>query len=244
MFGRRRRRGDKTEIDADVTGDSGETGADAADVTRGPYDSADAPDDEVRRLDLGSMRVPTPPGVEARMQTDDKGNVRQVTLIHGESAVQIGVFAAPRTEEIWDEVREEIAGSVAKQGGRTEEIDGDYGVELLVRSSGQQGDTAARFVGIDGPRWFVRAVFQGRMATDPTASDLLDDCVRGVVVERGNQAMPVLEGLPLKLPAGMAEQAKAKLAANRATASTTATGTGGINGAAPEKRPSPRPKKR
>ena len=85
------------------------------------------------------MRVPTPAGVEARMQTDDKGNVRQITLIHDNSAVQIGVFAAPRTEDIWEEVREEINASVAKQGGKTEEIEGDFGTELLVRATGPKG---------------------------------------------------------------------------------------------------------
>lgn len=242
MFGRRRRReADHDEV-AEAAASESETTA-----TTGPFDSGDAPDDDVRRLDLGSMRVPTPSGVEARMQTDDKGNVRQITLIHGDSAVQIGVFAAPRTEGVWEEVREEITASVAKQGGKVEERDGDYGVELLVQATGGKGTVASRFVGIDGPRWFLRAVFQGAMATDPDASGVLDDCVRGVIVERGNQAMPVLEALPLKLPANMAEQAKAKMAANRIGAATTATG--GVNGSRPgvqrdKRKPSPKPKRR
>lgn len=246
MFGRRRRREAEAEKEQAVESTTNEV---EATESTGPFDSGSAPDDDLRRLDLGSMRVPTPPGVEARMQTDDKGNVRQITLIHGESAVQIGVFAAPRTEEIWDEVREEITASVAKQGGKVEELDGEYGVELLVRATGGQGTVASRFIGIDGPRWFLRAVFQGTMALEPDASDLLNDCVRGVIVDRGTQAMPVLEALPLKLPANMAEQAKAKLAADRVGAATTATG--GVNGSRPAQRaggrgkrkPSPKPKR-
>lgn len=249
MFGRRRRR----EVENDEITEPTVTEDETADEV-GPFDSDSAPDDDVRRLDLGSMRVPTPAGVEARMQTDDKGNVRQITLIHDNSAVQIGVFAAPRTEDIWEEVREEINASVAKQGGKTEEIEGDFGTELLVRATGPKGTVASRFVGIDGPRWFLRAVFQGAMALEPTASPLLNDCVRGVVVERGTQAMPVLEALPLKLPANMAEQAKAKLAAERGGAATNATATGGMNGsnsaaargagAGAKRKPSPKPKRR
>lgn len=265
MFGRRRRReAENNEIAEEIAAEQEETTPEV-----GPFDSDDAPDDDVRRLDLGSMKVPTPAGVEARMQTDERGNVRQITLIHGNSAVQIGVFAAPRSEDIWEEVREEITAGVAKQGGKIEEIDGDYGIELLVRATGQQGTAATRFVGVDGPRWFLRAVFQGAIALDPEASDLLNDCVRGVIVERGTQPMPVLEGLPLRLPANMAEQAKAKLAANKAgseaapvpaaapaitggAASAGSTG-GAVNGSRPagqtrggggKRKPSPKPKRR
>jgi len=265
VFGRRRRReAENNAIAEEIADEQEETTA-----TVGPFDSDEAPDDDVRRLDLGSMRVPTPAGVEARMQTDERGNVRQITLIHGDSAVQIGVFAAPRSEEIWEEVREEITASVAKQGGKLEELDGEYGVELLVRATGQQGTAATRFVGVDGPRWFLRAVFQGAIALDPEASELLNDCVRGVIVDRGTQPMPVLEGLPLRLPANMAEQAKAKLAANKgetaapapagaAPAITGGTGSAGatsgaVNGSRPtgqtrggggRRKPSPKPKRR
>lgn len=252
MFGRRRRQRDDNIETTDGVEEALEVESDG---TSGPYDSADAPDDDIRRLDLGSLRVPTPSGVEARMQTDDKGNVRQITLIAGDSAVQIGVFAAPRSEGIWDEVREEIAASAVKQGGRAEEVlDGEYGVELLVKSNGQQGTGAARFVGVDGPRWFIRAVFQGARAADPQASPVLDECLRGVVVDRGNQAMPVLEALPLRLPPAMAEQAKARAAADKAKreAGVKAAGItlGGVNGSdqAPsqgrKRKPSPGPKKR
>jgi hypothetical protein len=66
--------------------------------------------------------------------------------------------------------------------------------------------TDLRFVGIDGPRWLVRAVYQGRAAVDPQAAAPLTACLQGVVVERGREAMPVREALPLRLPREVAEQ--------------------------------------
>ena len=255
MFGRRRKKDSEPEVDERDVLATDEDDADDADESSGPFDSDDAPEDEVARLDLGSLRVPTLPGVEARMQTDDQGNVKQILLVNGESGLQLGVFAAPRTAGIWDEVREEIASSVEKQGGNVETVeDGPFGVELLVHPAGQN-NAAVRFVGIDGPRWFVRGLFQGRRAVDVDAAPALDETLRGVVVERGAGAMPVREGLPLRLPAKMAEEAKARVAAakqSNATGQTPAAsspgtaGASGVNGSArtAKRKPSPRPKKR
>src|SRR5207244_2055032 len=83
--------------------------------------------------------------------------------------------------------------------------DGDYGVELRARVRTPEGLTDLRFVGVDGPRWMVRAVYQGAAAVDTSAAGPLSACLRGVVVERGSEAMPVREPLPLRLPRGVAE---------------------------------------
>ena len=47
---------------------------------------------------------------------------------------------------------------------------------------GQKGYRLARFVGIDGPRWFLRAVFTGGAAMPGTTAEVLDDAVRALVV--------------------------------------------------------------
>ena len=47
-------------------------------VTDGPFDVADAPDDDIRRIDLGAIRLPVPKGVGFQAQTDAKGNISQV----------------------------------------------------------------------------------------------------------------------------------------------------------------------
>ncbi|MFY1684411.1 DUF3710 domain-containing protein [Micromonospora sp. WMMD730] len=174
---------------------------------RGPYDVAEAPDD-VQRLDLGSLHIPAVPGVEVRVQADPQGVVQQVVLVHGDNALQLGVFAAPRSEGIWDEVRDEIRQSLIADGATAQEARGEYGVELHARVRTPDGPTDLRFVGIDGPRWMVRGVYQGAAATDPAAAGPLATCLDGLVVDRGQEAKPVREPLPLRLPREMADQAE------------------------------------
>lgn len=174
-------------------------------ATSGPYDVAHAPDG-VERLDLGSMRIPAVPGVEVRLQANPEGQIEQVVLVSGESALQLGVFAAPRTEGIWDEVRAEIRQQLVNDGFAAEEIDGEYGRELRAQVRTPDGAVDLRFVGIDGPRWMVRGVYQGAAAADPAKAGPLATCLTGLVVDRGREAMPVREPLPLRLPAEVVQQ--------------------------------------
>ena len=132
---------------------------------RGPYDVRHAPDG-VQRLDLGSLQIPAVEGVEVRVQANPDGGVEQIVLVDGESALQLGVFAAPRTEGIWDEVRAEIAGAMTADGVSPREVQGPYGIELTARVNTPEGPADVRFVGVDGPRWMVRALYQGAAAAD------------------------------------------------------------------------------
>ncbi|MFI7155006.1 DUF3710 domain-containing protein [Micromonospora chalcea] len=171
---------------------------------RGPYDVSEAPD--APRLDLGSLQIPAVPDVEVRVQADPQGVIQQVVLVHGQSALQLGVFAAPRSEGIWDEVREEIRQSLVADGASVQEVDGERGPELRARVRTPDGPTDLRFVGIDGPRWMVRGVFQGLAATEAATAGPLTACLDGLVVDRGQEAKPVREPLPLRLPREVAEQ--------------------------------------
>lgn len=182
-----------------------DTGVEPEPPERGPYDVAQAPSG-VALLDLGSLRIPAVDGVEVRLQAGADGAVQQVTLAHGPNLLQLGVFAAPRSEGIWEEVRAEIRQSLAADGMTAQEVEGEYGTELLARVRTPEGRTDLRFVGIDGPRWMVRAVYQGPAATDPAAAGPLAGCLAGLVVDRGSQAMPARDALPLRLPREMAEQ--------------------------------------
>ena len=213
----------------------------------GPYDIADAPAG-VERLDLGSLHVPAVKDVEIRVQAGEDGVVQQVVLVNGDSALQLGVFAAPRTAGIWDEVRAEIKSTLFADGVAVEEGDGDYGAELRARVRTPEGLTDLRFIGVDGPRWMIRAVFQGPAALDPGVATPLVDCLHGLVVDRGKEAMPVREALPLRLPKDVAEQA-AEQAAEKAqleAGETAAAGPKATNGTKPSssrRRPSPRPRR-
>jgi hypothetical protein len=129
-----------------------------------------------------------------------------VTLVHGDSTAQLCVVAAPRSEGIWAEVRQEIADALNSGGGRASEEEGVFGTELRAQVPNEvpgQGvvQAPARFVGVDGPRWFLRALLTGPAATEDGAARPLLEAVRGVVVVRGTDPMPAREPLVLTLPA-------------------------------------------
>lgn len=214
----RRRRNDEAELDE--LGDDLENeeldGADGAPdpvlpapLVRpaGPWDFDDLPDDGVERIDLGGLLVPVVGGHELRVDVDQTtGQVTSVTLATPTSVMQVFAYAAPRTAGIWVEVREEIAAAVTAGGGSTEEADGPHGRELRAHvPTDVPGQLApARFVGVDGPRWFLRAMVQGQAAVDPDADMLLFDALKGVAVRRGGDAMAVRDPLPMRLPADIA----------------------------------------
>ncbi|MBQ1026506.1 DUF3710 domain-containing protein [Micromonospora sp. C95] len=154
---------------------------------------------EVQRLDLGSLQIPAVQGVDVRVSVDSNQTVQQVRLVHETSALQISAFAAPVDEGIWDEVRSEIAQQLTESDSPVEEIVGDYGVALHTVIATEDGQNELLFIGVDGPGWMFRGVFQnaGRVP-DPTAP--LSQCLRKIVVRRGDKVLPVREPLPLRLP--------------------------------------------
>jgi hypothetical protein len=74
----------------------------------------------------------------------------------------------------------------------------------------------ARFLGVDGPRWFLRGMMSGPAAADPAAAATLEEAFRGIVVVRGSQPMPVREPLTLTLPPEAAAQLAQQQAAGGA----------------------------
>jgi hypothetical protein len=79
----------------------------------------------------------------------------------------------------------------------------------VARVNTPDGPADVRFVGVDGPRWMVRALFQGAAAADPSREGVLGDVLSGLVVVRDPEPRPVREPLPLRLPQEMAEQGQA-----------------------------------
>jgi hypothetical protein len=171
--------------------------------TAGPYDDRDAPEDDIARIDLGAVRVPVVPGLEVRLEMNEAEQVIAVTLAGPDGHMQIGVFAAPRNEGIWDEVRAEIAASMKSERGVPKEVqDSSFGTQLTGKLPGEgaSGQVAVRFIGVDGPRWFLRAMLVGAPATDKAKAARYEQALRQVVVVRGSEPLPVREAVPLQLP--------------------------------------------
>jgi hypothetical protein len=174
----------------------------------GPWDSEE-PFPGTERVDLGSLQVPVGPEHEIQLVMAEQHGA-WVTVRYRESEVQIQAFAAARRDSLWDDVRAEIAAEVDTAGGRSQETEGSFGIELIAQVPAEPGQPASgmrlvRFVGIDGPRWFVRGLFSGP-AADGSASEgreqagLLEEVLRDVVVVRGEHPVPPREILELRLP--------------------------------------------
>jgi hypothetical protein len=182
----------------------GQPGAGGPILGGGPYDSGDSYP-EMPRADLGSLLIPVAQDYEVQLIVAENQGA-WVAVGHAGSQVQLQAFAAPRREAIWDDVRAEIIAEIAGAGGQSLEREGPFGTELTAQVPAQPGSPGAgfmpvRFVGVDGPRWFLRGLFQGAAASDPAAAAPLEALIREVVVVRGDHPMPPRDLLELRLPA-------------------------------------------
>jgi hypothetical protein len=131
-----------------------------------------------------------------------------VGLDFAESSLQIQPFAAPRSSGLWHEIREQINQQILSQGGSTRIVDGPLGPELLAQIPAQAAPGSppvsriARFVGVDGPRWFLRGVISGEGAVNAEAAAQVEELFRSVVVVRGSSPMPPRDLIPLQMPQG------------------------------------------
>ncbi|MDV6014457.1 DUF3710 domain-containing protein [Haloechinothrix sp. LS1_15] len=168
----------------------------------GPYDVAEAPQDSVPRMDLGSVRVPVPEGAQIQVEMDQSsGKVRAVHVVTPHGQVTISAYAAPRSGEIWPEVSEELGEQLRSDGATVVRTTGPWGPELSV----QMGKNALHFVGVDGPRWMLRGVIAGPGQLAERAPETLRRLMRDTVVVRGDGPMPVRNPLPIKLPEAVAK---------------------------------------
>lgn len=208
LFSKRSSRREEADISADDEPGvpDGEPGVDR-DWDRaldGPFDISQRPDAE-NRLDCGPLSLPA---VSMEMRFDVEQDTRRVvgvTCGFGDSKVQIQVFAAPRSTGIWGDIRAEILGAIEQAGGSVTEHRGVMGTELHTRlpSRAPGGDTVyqpARFVGVDGPKWFLRAVVHGPAAVDEEQARAVLGFVRGIIVDRGDEPRPPRELLALTPP--------------------------------------------
>jgi hypothetical protein len=189
----------------------------------GPWDAGE-PFPERERVDLGSLRVPIGPGHEVQLVMAEQLGA-WVTARYGESELQVQAFAAARNDALWDDVRDEIAAEIESAGGRSvESEDGVFGTVLEAEVPAEPGNPEAglrtvRFVGVDGPRWFLRGLFSGPAASgaaaagpgqSSTEAGVLEDVFRDIVVARGEHPVPPRDLLELRLPPeaaqAMAEQ--------------------------------------
>jgi hypothetical protein len=170
----------------------------------GPWDGAgEYPDSE--RIDFGSLLVPVRDGYDVQVFVSEEEGI-SVAVVHGDSGLQLQPFAAPRSAGLWHEVMPEIAEEVAKAGGQSSEQQGPFGPELVATVVPLGPDFAdvppqpLRFMGADGPRWFLRGLISGPAATDRQLALPFEEIFADVVVVRGDHAEPPRKPLEVRLP--------------------------------------------
>jgi hypothetical protein len=182
---------------------AGRSGGDSSGRADGPWDHAELDDPQDGRIDFGGLLIPAAGNI--RVEMTEQGQLVAIRIELGQSAIQVNAFAAPRTEGIWSDVCDEIALEITKQGGIVDRGIGQLGPELRARvpvrlPDGNQGIQVMRFVGADGPRWFLRGVVYGLGAVQPEAAAAVDRVFREIVVVRGTEAMAPRDPIPLAMP--------------------------------------------
>jgi hypothetical protein len=206
IFGRKRGSGAEPEgrpAEAEgVADDADEPEDQLSNTAEGPFDIADAEEDGIPRIDLGSVKVPVPDGSQVQVEMDPEGGgVRAVHVVTEQGQITVSGYAAPRTGGLWREVGTELADQLRADGAKVNIGRGEWGLEL----SAIVGDVALRFVGVDGPRWMLRGVIAGPQSQSAQAPEVLRAIVRHTVVDRGNSPMPVRTPLTITLPEAVAQ---------------------------------------
>ena len=160
----------------------------------GPWDSTEKNiGDDPAYLDFGSLLIRGRPGFNLQMPVDDdQGTIGSIVLVTEESGLELRAFADARSGGLWDAVRTDLVTEAERLDGQAETVDGPFGTELRIRvpvtlPDGEDGFQPSRIIGIEGPRWLLRATFLGREALEPTDDGLLVQALRDVVVVRGDE---------------------------------------------------------
>ncbi len=186
---------------------------DEFDREEGPFDieevDLEADEDDVKRLDLGSIIVTPFEGMTIQLQVNRETNVVQSILVgDGESGLEVAAFAGPTKSSMVPEIREEIIKATAQQQGQIAVSQGPFGSELrralpVKDPNGNAATHLSRTWMVSGPGWLLRGVLLGKATFEPDNEDAqvaLFEFFSNIVVRRGTA--PVAPGslLPMKVP--------------------------------------------
>lgn len=172
-------------------------------LTAGPFDSSEVI--QLRpSIDFGAIQLPIRDDVTLKLEVEEASSrIVALTIDHQGSSLQLQAFSAPGSEGLWHEIRKSLEQSIEAQSGKTETVVGPLGPELNAQIPTKDGSfRLAKFIGVDGPKWFLRGVISGLALGDTLAMTYMIDIFRSIVVVRGQAPMPPKELLTLTAPAG------------------------------------------
>ncbi|NGN68579.1 DUF3710 domain-containing protein [Streptomyces sp. A7024] len=160
--------------------------------------------DADRWVDLGPLKLPRAEDVEVRPVHNGDGIVTAVTLVNGQTALQLQVFDIDAAYS-WGYARAELHDQILQRGGTATELVGRNGHEIRARvpvtSPREDGEmTDVRFVGREGPGWLLRGVIRGSGAVSATADTWADEIFGSTVVEPATRVGPDCPYMELQWP--------------------------------------------
>ena len=179
----------------------------------GPFDESDGtitglldPDGEgLGILDFGAYAFVPPVNTQLQIESSEEQNL-VVHVLSGQSNITIDAYAAPKTGGQWRFVASELADGLRNQGAKVSIQDGPWGREVI----GSAAESVIRFIGVDGPRWMLRAVIVSSPAEAEQSADIARTMLSHTVVRRGTNPMPARTPIPLVLPMEILEQIQAE----------------------------------
>ena len=179
----------------------------------GPFDESDGtitglldPDGEgLGILDFGAYAFVPPVNTQLQIESSEEQNL-VVHILSGQSNITIDAYAAPKTGGQWRFVASELADGLRNQGAKVSIQDGPWGREVI----GSAAESVIRFIGVDGPRWMLRAVIVSSPAEAEQSAEIARTMLSHTVVRRGTNPMPARTPIPLVLPMEILEQIQAE----------------------------------
>lgn len=162
-------------------------------------------------LDLGVATVPNMTGLAVDIDLDPQtGMGKSFALEYLNSIASIQIFAAPASEDLWPEVRDSIVSGLRDQKVDCEIVMGAFGTEVrcvmpTVDLDGNSYVHPVRFLALTGDRWMMRVVVSGDAAVDGEAADKLNQVLREISVNRGDEPMPPGQRMTITVPGIFAE---------------------------------------
>jgi hypothetical protein len=175
----------------------------------GPWDVDeldDRPAHVAPRLDLGGVRVRPPAGFKVQIQVDQATQKStSVMLVGDQGALQLVVVAGAKSKPQWPVTMRALQSDADRRGGTVAEGDGPWGPVLRITipvtlPDGKQGVQPSVALGIDGPRWMLRATILGKAALDQEQMNKMMAIVQDTVVVRGEEPMAPGEVVALVPP--------------------------------------------
>jgi hypothetical protein len=173
----------------------------------GPWDiSEKSPEGDPSYVDLGALIVRGSEEYAVQLPAEgDEGELGSVVLVAEDAALELRAFASSRSGGLWDDVRDDLILEVTRLGGQSQQISGPFGPELHIRvpvelPEGEEGFQPSRIIGIEGPRWLLRATLLGEAGLNPSDEGVLMDALRETIVVRGDEPRIPREALLLTVP--------------------------------------------